>query len=107
LYQTNCKRHITKKRETFLKEWNGIYLIAEPNDESGEHNYKNIKRKNLLTSLIPVTAFAFILCISFLILNSKIQAAKFSNDFSSTGIYLQYFLVLAGLVVSVLLLWYE
>jgi protein-disulfide isomerase/uncharacterized membrane protein len=45
--------------------------------------------------------------ISFLFLSKIVGAVSPVASFSTTGIYLQYFILLAGVVVTSLLLWYE
>ncbi len=106
-YQKNNNKPITETKDNFLKQWDGVYLIAEPNAHSGEPNFELNKRKAFLNSLIPVAAFFGILLLSFLLLNNIIGNAVASPALHTTGIYLQYFILLSGVVVTSLLLWYE
>jgi protein-disulfide isomerase/uncharacterized membrane protein len=103
VYQKNYNNPITESKEDFFKKWNGVYLIAEPNKHSGEANYKANKRKAFLQSLIPVAAIAALITFSLLLLN------KVSGTYPSSlmGIYLQYFILLLGVIITSLLLWYE
>ena len=103
LYQNNYNAAITETKETFLKRWNGVYLIAEPDEQSGEQNYKANKQKTFVNSLLPVAAIASIVIFSLLLLNNIIK----STSLSAIAIYLQYFILLAGVAVTSLLLWYE
>ena len=105
--QKNYNTAETESREDFLKKWDGVYLIAEPNEDSGEINYEKNKQKAFFNSLIPILAFFGIILLSFFLLNNP-----FSNSISykllhTTGIYLHYFILLAGVFVTSLLLWYE
>ena len=106
-YQKNYNTLLTQSREDFLKNWDGIYLIAEPNGHSGEINYSINKQKIFFNSLVPVAAFFVIVLLSFLLINNKIDSAIANTALTSTGIYLQYFILLAGVFVTSLLLWYE
>lgn len=38
--QKNYSNLITETREEFFKKWNGVYLLAESNEHSGEINYE-------------------------------------------------------------------
>ncbi len=111
---TNITESIIEKRQTsynkielqnktdFIKAWEGIYIIAETNEHSGEPNYKYSKRRAVLSSIIPVTAIAVILIVSLIKINKIAIAAT-----SQIGIYFQYLILLAGVAVTSLLLWYE
>ncbi len=103
LYQKNHTKPVTQTKDGFIKKWDGVYLIAEPNKHSGEANYKANKQKEFLNALIPATAFASLIILSLFLLNSGITV----SSFSAVSIYLQYFILLAGVVVSSLLLWYQ
>lgn len=43
LFQKEYNRIVTESKESFIKKWTGVYLIAEPNESSGEENYGVIK----------------------------------------------------------------
>jgi uncharacterized membrane protein/thiol-disulfide isomerase/thioredoxin len=104
-YSKNYNQLTTTGREDFLKNWAGIYLIAEPTEHSGENGYELNKRKALINSLLPVSLFVLLLTLSSLFLYNVINQ---SNLFvSTTGIYLQYFIFITGVVITALLLWYE
>ncbi len=106
-YQKNYQKSFVEKKEDFIKKWNGVYLIAEPKEQSGEHNYEATKRKSLFDSLIPFAAFILLIALSLLFLNRTLNAVQDAISLSVTGIYLQYFILLTGVVVTSLLLWYE
>jgi thiol-disulfide isomerase/thioredoxin len=102
----NYNKPIVETREDFLKKWNGIYLIAEPNELSGEADYKVNKRRSLFSSLIPVAAFGGLFIVSLFLVKRTVDAA-YAASLSAAAIYLQYFVLLSGVIVTSLLLWYE
>lgn len=103
LYQANYKKLERISKEDFLKQWSGVYLIAEPGAASGEPNYKANKQKAFLQSLIPAAAFAVLVIFSFVLLNTTASQVAFP----ARAFYLQYLVLLAGVAVTSLLLWYE
>lgn len=105
--QKNYGKPISENKADFNKNWNGVYLIAEPNEHSGEADFGKHKRKHFFASLIPITAFIAFTSISILFLIRNIEASAIANSFTIAGIYLQYFTIVLGLVVATLLLWYE
>ncbi len=102
LYQKKYDKLAEIRKEDFLKTWNGVYIISQPNEQSGEKDFELIKRKAFLTSLIPVGLFTLLISLSFLFIYKAI-----SSSINATAIYLQYTLMLAGVIVTILLLWYE
>ncbi len=105
-YQKDYSNQKTETWEEFFAKWNGVYLIAEPNENSGEPGYEKNKRKAFFNFLVPVAAFAALIVISFMFVNKIVGAANVAA-FSTIGIYLQYLILLAGVAVTSLLLWYE
>ena len=105
--QKNYNKPTTQNREEFIKKWNGVYLIAEQTIHSGEPNYKVNRQKSFLNFLIPVAAFVALAMLSFLFLNKIVGAVEGSHSFNATGIFLQYIILLTGVVITSLLLWYE
>ncbi len=93
------------KRETFFEQWKGIYLLAEPTTESGEKNYSNQKWKQLFTGLLPAALSLFMLLIVIQKLANTIRL--FGIEENPASIWIQLGILLAGMVVSTLLLWYE
>jgi protein-disulfide isomerase/uncharacterized membrane protein len=102
-HQKGYNKIITKTKEDFIKKWNGVYLIAEPSEHSGEVDYAANKQQAFLKSLVPAATIGALATFSFLLLNKIAGTAAFS----ATGMYLQYFILLAGVMVTSLLLWYE
>jgi uncharacterized membrane protein len=103
LYQKDYNKPITQLKEDFIKKWNGVYLIAEPNEHSGEVNYTANKKQVFFKSLVPALAIGAVIVFSFLLLNKIAGTAAFL----ATGVYLQYLILLVGVMVTALLLWYE
>jgi thiol-disulfide isomerase/thioredoxin len=107
VFHKNYNKLKTESREEFLKNWNGVYLLAEPDEHSREANYEANKRKAFFSSLIPVSAFAALVALSFLFVYKITGANEVGQFYNAGGIYLQYIITLAGVVVTALLLWYE
>ena len=106
-HSKNYKQLTTISRNDFLKTWTGIYLIAEPTAHSGEKEYALNKRKDLIKSLVPLSFFILLFSLSLLFLYRAINESLINIAFNTTAIYLQYFILLAGVIVTSLLLWYE
>ena len=98
-------RTVLHQRNEFLKSWSGIYIIAEPNEQSGEHNYEINKKKAVLKELVPIALIFFVMLVSLLPLLKGISALP--DNIRKAGFITQYFLFLTGIVVTLLLLWYE
>ncbi|HEY5463935.1 MAG TPA: thioredoxin domain-containing protein [Hanamia sp.] len=106
-YSKNYNKPVNESKEEFFKNWTGTYLIAEPNEHSGEKEYEQNKRKTLINSLIPVALFVLITTLSFLLLYKTINKTDNILAVNVAGIYLQYLILFAGVIVTSLLLWYE
>ena len=105
-YPQGYKRYTVEKKEDFFKTWAGVYLIAEPNEDSGEEveQYDKVKRNSRIRTLIQGSLSLLLLFTSFRLLHARISGV---TSIPLLGIYLQYLTLLAGAVVSTLLLWYE
>ena len=97
------KKEAAESRSDFIKRWNGIYLIAEPSTHAGDPDYEKIKRKESLITFIRITTPVMVAVAATFIFLANAR----TNIFPATGAILQYFITLAGLLVSSLLLWYE
>ncbi|MGH2644849.1 MAG: vitamin K epoxide reductase family protein, partial [Chitinophagaceae bacterium] len=83
--------------EDFAKQWDGVALLAETNSLSGETDFSKKQRKEWLQQLrIP---FILLVAVLFIILNGTGNHSLLSALFSMV--------MLAGIFVSALLLWYE
>ncbi|MCK9404587.1 MAG: thioredoxin domain-containing protein [Chitinophagaceae bacterium] len=105
--QKDYKNTVIENKRDFKSSWNGVYLIAEPNECSGEPDFDKHKRKNFFASLIPIAAFIAFTSISILLLVKNINNSAITNSFTTAGIYLQYCINLTGFIVALLLLWHE
>jgi protein-disulfide isomerase/uncharacterized membrane protein len=94
----------SESKENFLKNWDGIYLLAEPNQQSGEPAFVSNKRKAFLSALLPLAVISIFIVFSLLWITKSIAN---SGLVSSTGIYIEYFTLLTGVFISTMLLWYE
>jgi thiol-disulfide isomerase/thioredoxin len=104
LYSTKQNKELTESKESFLKRWNGIYLIAEKNEQSGEKDFEIIRRKSFIKSLVPVSLFVLVTMISGLFLHRNIELSEMN---AVAPVYFQYLILFAGVIVTSLLLWYE
>lgn len=100
------KNTIAESREEFIKKWTGIYLLAEPLPESGEKEFKQKRQQAFVKSLLPLSLFLLVFSFSFIALQRNLTGAVILSSFV-IGIYIQYFLLAAGAIISALLLWYE
>ena len=86
-----------EKTDEFLKKWDGVVLMAETNTDSGEKNFKENHKKELLNNLrIPL------LLIGASILTINLFYHNFATDWHYNALLLTKF---AGIIVSGLLLW--
>lgn len=95
---------VTVVKEKFLQEWSGIALLAEANEQSGEKDYTQ-KRK---AEIIRYARLPFILAILFLL--AAFAVAGIANEYELKfviGYALLFFLKFIGIIVSIFLLWYE
>ncbi len=107
IHQKNYNKPTTEDKEDFLKKWDGVYLVAEPTKHSGETNFELNRRKSFFTTLIPISLFAALIILSLLFLNKIAGITDFSQSFNTIAIYLQYVILMSGVFVTSLLLWYE
>jgi uncharacterized membrane protein len=101
-YSQDFKKPKVLQREEFIKNWTGIYLIAEPGEASGEKNYKANRRKQLLQQLLPISLLALLAGVSF-----YLSAARANWSSGWPFALSMYPIYLLGVVVTSLLLWYE
>lgn len=88
----------------FLHHWQGITLLIEPNETSGEVNYKENRKQEIIESLrFPFIITGLLTCLGLLFYQVITQ-------YSITENWQYYTLLLTktlGLVVSVMLVWYS
>jgi protein-disulfide isomerase len=86
------------------KELKGVLcILAEPTSASGEKNYVQNKRKQIINRIVPILSCILLATLSFLFINAKTN----SSLRGQVPLFLQYTILLIGVVVSILLLWYE
>lgn len=107
IFKQEYNKIITESKEAFMKMWNGVYLITEPNENSGEVNYELNKRTERLNSIIPIATFIALLLFSVLSLERIIGISFMFSVFNTTGVYLQFCISVLGIIVTSLLLWNE
>ena len=88
----------------FTHKWQGITLLTEPNDGSGEPGYSENRRDEVLNSLrMPFVIVGLIVCLCMAIFN-------ISKEISFVNHWAYYALLLSksvGVIISVLLIWYS
>ena len=104
LFSTKQNKKNSEDKETFLKRWNGVYLIAEKNEQSGEKDFEKTRRKYFIKSLVPVSLFILLTLVSGLFLHHNIELSEMN---AAVPVYFQYLILFAGFIVTSLLLWYE
>ena len=104
LYSTKQNKEIVENKESFQKRWNGIYLIAEKNEQSGEKDFEATRRKSFIKSLVPGSLFVLLTIISGIFLLRNIELSEVN---AVVPVYFQYLILFTGVIVTSLLLWYE
>jgi hypothetical protein len=111
VFSGNYNKTISLSKEEFLKKWDGIFLLAETTKASGEKDYERIKLNYFIAQFIPALAIGLVAIFSFILVQHNINlAAGLFSETAGVGlvsVYVQYFLLLAGVFVTVMLLWYE
>jgi hypothetical protein len=103
-YPKGYKKYKLEKKEDFFKKWDGVYLIAEPTKNSGEHEYRKVKEGAYFSTLLRSSLLLLIIFQSFHFLHARIRG---NSSIPILGIYFQFFALLAGVFVTLFLLWYE
>jgi uncharacterized membrane protein len=94
-YQNEKGKIVSTSLENFFRQYSGVVLVAEANENSTEHNYNANKQNYLIENLTIASFIAVAVFISFLSL-LYLQ----NNGFS----ILLYFIKSLGVAVSILLL---
>lgn len=99
LQANSLSKEVTVPVEEFLDKWSTVTLLAEKNEQSGEPDVKQNKKKdriNLYRAPLLLAASCVVLLFTFLPVNHSL-----------TIIIAPFLLKLAGVVVCALLLWYD
>ncbi len=95
------KGHQQESIATFSEKWDGVLLLAESNEESGEKNY-TINRRNEIIDAIKYKALVLGGLFSLLL----ILYLSFSSINTSIFLPTLLFTKSIGIIISVFLLWY-
>jgi uncharacterized membrane protein len=88
----------------FVHKWTGVALLIEPNATSGEREYAQNRRRELIDSLrIPFIVSAVLVCLG-VVLWSLLQKFPFTSHLPYYGLLAT---KLAGTIVSGMLVWYS
>src|SRR5690348_13907707 len=91
-------------REEFLRSWEGVVLLAEAGEGSGQANYKQVKRKERWQKAFVPAVFLLLFVMGIF---SMISFAS-SHDQANSSYYNALLLLsFAGMLVTGALLWYE
>jgi uncharacterized membrane protein/glutaredoxin len=84
-------------KEEFLEKWNGIVLLAETNESSGEKDYNQKRKKEKISKLrIPFLILGVVL----------LQFSLFYNIYSYNWLFISFFaLNIFGSIISCFLIW--
>ncbi len=105
LYQNNYKKIQQVNREVFIKSWTGVFMLAEPTEESGVKVEQNIFKNGLKYKWLVGFTIAALLCVlGFMFLPHLVTT---SNSAETIGKVFLFILYTAGLGISNLLLWHE
>ncbi len=94
---------VEEDRKSFFDKWSGICLIAEPDENSGEAAYAEGRRKQWLSSMVPALLLAGVLCF----LGFSFYRTVLSVPVNWLPYTIQFVLLMGGVFVTTLLLWYE
>lgn len=87
-----------ESKKVFSKKWNGIYLIAEKTNISGEKDYSMVKRNMLIKRVIPTGLILLLLTFSSLMFGRNIAV---SSSLPLMATILQYIVLLLGIGIRV------
>lgn len=109
MYARGYRNPLTISRSTFIDKWTGIYLVAEPSEESGEPGYHRNKERALYRRLTPTGAIALLLVLFTSLAHSRVGelTGYTSKGFFALSVYAQLLVLLAGSVITVALVWHE
>lgn len=91
-------------RSDFNKKWTGVFLLPEPETYAIEANYIENFRQSWLNTLLPIALTLIgIFASLYNLLHTQFTPITHSKLFS----ILEFSILLTGIVISILLLWYE
>lgn len=106
-YQNSYTQQQQEPLPDFLQRWTGVYLIAEANAQSGYPEYAAATRKRRWQLALPTAAILLALTALCGLCWPRFQLTESTNLAGGAATLALFILYLAGLVVSLLLLWYD
>ncbi len=105
LFQENYNKSTRIPRESFLQQWTGVYMLAEPITESGlqagQTDYKKGKAQKVISA---ITAISILCLLGYSFLPHVLDALSFAAGLGAASLFILY---IAGIGISSLLLWHE
>jgi thiol-disulfide isomerase/thioredoxin len=105
LFQENYKKEARIAKESFLQQWTGVYMLAEPTAKSriqpGQADYKKTQSQKVITVL---AAFSILCLLGYHFMPHVWNVASFATGLGAAIIFVLY---IAGIAISSLLLWHE
>ncbi len=93
IYANKNGKYSTSRKD-FLNEWDGVAFIAEPNEQSGEADYKTKRRSELLEALRwPLVGLASVLFIAWAMWQSPTLAVSVWVLLKAIGVVLSVMLL--------------
>ncbi|MCC6761092.1 MAG: vitamin K epoxide reductase family protein [Chitinophagaceae bacterium] len=111
-YQYSYRQQHQEPLKDFLQRWTGIYLIAEATPQSGDPDYAAAASKRRWQLALPMAALLLALTALGGLCWPRLQHLTGSANLSGGGATIAatiaiFILYLAGLAVSLMLLWYD
>ena len=98
---------VTQPKSDFFLKWDGIYLIAETNQDSGQERYLQTRRKEVLSWLLPLVTFLLFMMVVFISVNTAIFSGSMYNGIQTLGVNILVVFFLIGIAITSLLLLYD
>lgn len=90
----------------FNEIWDGIAILAEKNESSGEKNYQLVKRKQTLNKITFLGVVVLFILLGFLPIINLINS-NISNSNLVIGYTSLVFIKFIGIITTILLIWYQ
>lgn len=107
IYHKNSYKILTESLDSFLKKWTGIYLLAEPNANSGEESYSQGVKKQRIKNATKILTLVSVLMMIIYLAKSSVENLFITVSFSKISLYLQIAILFSGTIMTIFLLWYE
>jgi hypothetical protein len=105
-YHSGIRNPSRESRKAFIDKWDGVFLIAEPHENSIEPYYFLNKRKIILNRLMPIVLGIISLVLMIYKIHQKISFAELSVA-NSVCVYSFFTICLLGVIVCSFLVWHE